>query len=53
MKMLLKVSVSRDGEFISEKLINDSKDHSKDIDQICKLWAKEMAKDFQGKGESL
>lgn len=51
--MLLKVSVSRDGEFISEELINDSQDHSKDIDQICKFWAKEIAKDFQGRGESL
>ena len=51
--MLLKVSVSREGEFISEELINDNQDRSKDIDQICKLWAKEIAKDFQRKGESL
>jgi hypothetical protein len=52
MKMLLKVSVSRDGEFISEEFIDDGQDHSKDIDQTCKLWAKEMAKEFQ-RGESL
>ena len=50
--MLLKVSVSRDGEFISEELIDDGKDHSKCMEQEYKLWAKEIAKDFQ-RGESL
>lgn len=41
--MLLCISLTRDGEYIGEKYVDDGKDHTKYLNQEFKAWAKEIA----------